>query len=90
MEELREKIEDIFEFANLSEEDRDLWRSRLASSDVSFPRTFVTLFDGESEMLGFFTRDLRKRVEAGDDDQKRESALQEEKEYFSNLLVQEA
>lgn len=90
MEELRQKIEDIFESTGLSEEDRELWRSRLAASDVSFPRTFVTLFDEEREMLTFFTHDLRKRTEAGKDTEKLSSVLQEEKEYFATLLTKEA
>lgn len=90
MEEIRQKIEDIFESAELSEEDRELWRSRLAASDVSFPRTFVTLFDEEREMLDFFTQDLRKRAEAGKDAEKLSSVLREEKEYFSTLLTNEA
>lgn len=90
MQEIRQKIEDIFESAELSEEDRELWRSRLAASDVSFPRTFVTLFDEEREMLDFFTQDLRKRAEAGKDAEKLSSVLQEEKEYFATLLTNEA
>lgn len=90
MEEIRQKIEDIFESAELSEEDRELWRSRLAASDVSFPRTFVTLFDEEREMLDFFTQDLRKRAEAGKDAEKLSSVLREEKEYFATLLTNEA
>ncbi len=88
MEELRQKIEDIFESAGLSEEDRALWRSRLSAADDSFPRTFVTLFDEEGDMLRFFTNDLRKRAEAGNDAEKLSSVLREEKEYFANILAE--
>lgn len=90
MEDLREKIEDIFEGAGLSEEDRALWSARLSASDDSFSRAFVTLFDTERGMLGFFTDDLRKRIEAGNDHEKLSSVLREEKEYFANILAQEA
>lgn len=90
MEALREKIENIFEGAGLSEEDRALWLARLSTSDDSFSRAFVMLFDEERGMLGFFTNDLRKRVEAGNNAEKLSSVLQEEKEYFANILNKEA
>jgi hypothetical protein len=84
--EIKKRIESIFESANLSQDDRSLWLSRLSRSGEQFQRAFVQLFDGETEMLGFFTNDLRKRTEAGNDPEKLSSILQEEKVYFADIL----
>lgn len=83
---LEERIVRIFDTAGLSEEDRSLWMSRLSISGEQFQRAFVSLFSGEEEMLHFFTRDLRERIEAGNDQAKIAAVLDRERQYFESEL----
>lgn len=85
-EELQKKIEAVFVSAGLSEMDKCLWLSRLSLAGERAQRVFVEAFSEDSEMLVFFTRDLRNRIEAGDDPQKLAPILEEEKGYFKDLL----
>lgn len=89
MEKIQEKIEAIFESAGLSEEDRSLWMSRLSVAGDRAKMVFVESFSDDSESLAFFTRDLRSRIDAGDDPEKLAPILEEEKNYFKNILIQE-
>lgn len=83
--EIQEKIDRIFEEAGLSEDDRDLWRSRISLSGTWFGSMFVDVFSSETGMLRFFTGDLRKRIAAGDDQSKLDVVLAEERDYFASL-----
>jgi hypothetical protein len=85
---LQERIENIFESAGLSHEDRMLWVSRLAASDEPTRMAFIAIFETDGEMIHFFTRDLRERIEAGDDATKLAAALETEREYFRQFLAQ--
>jgi hypothetical protein len=84
---LDDHIERIFENAGLSEEDRALWRSRLASSDERMRAVFVSIFSDDTELLEFFTEDLRDRVAAGRDPEKLAGVLEKEREYFRSMLA---
>jgi hypothetical protein len=84
--EIQNEIDRIFEEAGLSEDDRELWRSRLSLAGERVMAVFVDAFSGESDLLRFFTGDLRKRIEAGDDRSKLDTILSEERSYFSGLM----
>jgi hypothetical protein len=90
MGEMEDKITAIFDAAGLSDDDRLLWLSRLSRSGERFQYFFIESFDGEPDMLEFFTSDLRKRIEAGNDPEKLFLVLAEEKEYFSDILNKES
>ena len=84
--ETQEEIDRIFEEAGLSEDDRELWRGRLRNAGVRFAHAFAQIFSGESDLLRFFTSDLRKRIDAGDDRSKLDTILAEERAYFSDFM----
>lgn len=86
--EIQAEIDRIFEEAGLSEDDQDLWRDRLSVAGEQIMAVFVDIFSGESDLLRFFTGDLRKRIDAGQDQSKLDAVLAEEKEYFTGLLHQ--
>jgi hypothetical protein len=85
---IQEEIDRIFGEANLPEDDRSLWRERLFSAGFRFPAVFVETFSGDSDLLRFFTGNLRKRLLAGNDRSKLDAVLAEEEAYFSGLLIQ--
>lgn len=86
--EIQEEIDRIFEEADLSGDDRELWRARLSMAGARIVAVFVDSFSGESDLLRFFTGDLRKRIDADGDRSKLDAVLAEEKEYFTGLLHQ--
>jgi hypothetical protein len=86
--EIQIEIDRIFEEADLSGDDRELWRARLSVAGGRLMAVFVDSFSGESDLLRFFTRDLRKRIDADGDRSKLDAILAEEKEYFTGLLQQ--
>jgi len=84
--EIQKEIDRIFEEAGLSEDDRNLWKKRLFVAGSRIAAVFLDTFSGESELLRFFTRDLRNRIAAGDDRSELDAVLAEERDYFSGLL----
>lgn len=84
--EIQESIDRIFEEAGLSQDDRNLWGSRLAEAGEYVRQAFIESFSEEYDLLRFFTGDLRKRIEAGQDRRKLEQVLVEEKTYFTGVL----
>ncbi|MEI6650343.1 MAG: hypothetical protein WCL23_02810 [Candidatus Moraniibacteriota bacterium] len=84
--EIQKEIDWIFEEARLSEDDRGLWRGRLAKAGEKFRLAFIESFGGENDLLRFLTGDLRKRIDAGRDRRKLELILAEERVYFTGLL----
>ncbi|NTW14382.1 MAG: hypothetical protein HGA31_05125 [Candidatus Moranbacteria bacterium] len=83
---IQEEIDRIFNDAELSLEDRILWLERLTHAGEYVRRIFVESFDGESSLLRFFTGDLRKRIAAGNDRDRINEVLAEEKAYFMGML----
>lgn len=84
---LDDHIEKIFDDAGLSEEDRSLWRSRLAAAGERMRAVFVSIFSGDAELLGFFTEDLRNRVAVGRNPEKLANVLEKERKYFRSILA---
>ncbi|MBP9751972.1 MAG: hypothetical protein KBD19_03885 [Candidatus Moranbacteria bacterium] len=84
---LDDHMEKIFDEAGLSEGDRALWRSRLAAADERMRAVFVSIFSGDTELLAFFTEDLRDRVAAGRDPEKLANVLEKEREHFRSMLA---
>ena len=81
-----ERVEEIFERTGLPEDGRALWRARLSASSDRVKLVFVETFSDDVEMLLFFTDDLRKRIDAGNDPEKLKVVLDGEKEYFAGVL----
>ena len=84
--EIQKEIDWIFDEAGLSEDDRGLWRGRLAKAGEKLRLAFVESFGGQKDLLRFLTGDLRKRIDAGRDKRKLELILAEERVYFTGIL----
>lgn len=86
MEELQKKIEAVLKKAGLSGGDCHLWMSRLSVAGERAQRVFLEAVADDRDMLVFFTRDLRNRIDAGSDPEKIASVIRDEKEYFTGIL----
>ncbi|HWQ59700.1 MAG TPA: hypothetical protein VN420_00945 [Candidatus Fimivivens sp.] len=84
----KEKVEDILAASGLSDDDRALWAGRLSEADPSMRGAFVESFEDDYDLLRFFTGDLRRRIEAGNDRQKLDEVLTAEKSFFAERLKQ--
>lgn len=82
-----DQIQKIFEAAGLSDDERELWLSRLVANE-RLQTMFVDTFTGDAELIRFFTSDLRERISAGNDEKKLTEVLEKEREYFHSLLSQ--
>ncbi|NTW15799.1 MAG: hypothetical protein HGA38_05585 [Candidatus Moranbacteria bacterium] len=85
-EEFNDKLERMFERADLSEEDRSLWRGRLADAGEYVRRMFVDVFSQDRDLLVFFTGNLRKRAAAHGDQAKLDEIMEEERAYFAGIM----
>jgi hypothetical protein len=83
--EIREEVMNILSDSGLSVDDRGLWLDCLAGADPNAQVAFIDAFDGELELLRFFTADLRQRIMAGDDREALGQILSEEKKYFVGI-----
>lgn len=86
---LDDQIQEIFERAGLSESDRELWLSRLSSVSERMKAVFVSIFSDDTELLRFFTGDLKNRIEAGDDQERLAKIIEDERGYFRDFLSQQ-
>lgn len=85
-EEFQQKLEAMFESAELREEDRKLWRDRLAHAGEYIHKMFIDVFSKDRDLLVFFTGNMRKRIDANGDQSKLAEIAEEEKAYFSGLM----
>ncbi|NTV55181.1 MAG: hypothetical protein HGB37_02765 [Candidatus Moranbacteria bacterium] len=85
-EEFQQKLEAIFESAELREEDRNLWRDRLADAGEYIHKMFIDVFSKDRDLFLFFTTNMRKRMVAAGDRVKLEEIAEEERAYFSGLI----
>jgi hypothetical protein len=85
-EEFQQKLEAIFESAELREEDRKLWRDRLADAGEYIHKMFIDVFSKDRDLFLFFTTNMRKRMVAAGDRAKLEEIAEEERAYFSGLI----
>ncbi|NTW30331.1 MAG: hypothetical protein HGA33_03565, partial [Candidatus Moranbacteria bacterium] len=69
-EEFEIKLEKMFDNADLSEEDRGLWRARLVDAGEYVHKMFVDVFLKDRDLLLLFTRNMRKLAEAQGDREK--------------------
>lgn len=83
---IQEEIDRMFECADLSEDDRGLWRGRLETAGEFVRMSFLRSFGDDPDMLRFFTRDMRKRLDAGADRTKLDAVLAEEGSYLAAAL----
>lgn len=88
-EEFNEKLERMFERAGLNEEDRGLWRAKLADAGEYVRRMFIDVFSQDRDLLVFFTGNLRKRLAAQGDREKLDEIVNEEQAYFAGLMKSE-
>ena len=85
-EEFQQKLEAMFEKAELPEEDRKLWRDRLADAGEYIHKMFIDVFSKDRDLFLFFTTNMRKRMVAAGDRVKLEEIAEEERAYFSGLI----
>ncbi len=85
-EEFQQKLEAMFEKAELPEEDRKLWHDRLADAGEYIHKMFIDVFSKDRDLFLFFTTNMRKRMVAGGDRVKLEEIAEEERAYFSGLM----
>lgn len=87
---IQEEIDLMFERAGLSEDDRGLWHKRLAAAGEFVRANFLRSFRDDLDMLRFFTRDMRKRLEAEADRSKLDAIAVEERSYLADSLRSDA
>lgn len=85
-EEFEKKLEKMFDNADLSEEDRGLWRARLADAGEYVHKMFIDVFSKDRDLLLFFTGNMRKLADAQGEREKLDQVEAEERAYFSGLL----
>jgi hypothetical protein len=84
--EFEKKLESMFDDADLREEDRKLWRDRLADAGEYIHKMFIDVFSKDRDLFLFFTVNMRKRTVAAGDRARLEEIAEEEKVYFSGLI----
>jgi|GEM_PF-1331123 len=84
--EFQKKLEEIFDAADLQEDDRKLWHGRLDHAGEYVRKMFIDVFGEDRNLLLFFTGNIRKRLAADGDRAKLDEIAEEEKAYFAGLM----
>lgn len=84
-----QQVNAILGESNLSEEDRDLWRKILNTTDAALARIFVAFFEEKRDDLGQITELLKRKIAAREDRVLAEAVLEEERRELMEALNDE-
>ncbi len=73
-----EEVDEVLRSSDLSEDDREMWRSRLRSAGGRIRADFVKLFRDDPDALRTFSGILRSAIDSGADSEKLSDILRKE------------
>lgn len=83
---LIEKAEEIIQIHGLSDEDIIIWKKQLTVLSSDNLSLFIEIFENDSMLLILATKNMKKKLAAGNDPQKIQVVIDEEKKEIMALL----